>query len=138
MIKFCHRCDTAHDPSRPCDPKGLKMVQARSSDGLEQQPSKLPVASSNLAAPTTDEISRVILDRGVAASVSDPVTVGPINRTDESASRQGEGLMHSAESVHPPQPFNRTTYQRDYMRDYPKAKSEGLTVKSWREKHKHD
>lgn len=34
--------------------------------------------------------------------------------------------------------FDRTTYQREYMRDLPRAKAEGLTVKQWREKHKND
>lgn len=31
--------------------------------------------------------------------------------------------------------FDRGVYQREYMRDLPKAKAEGLTVKQWREKH---
>lgn len=34
--------------------------------------------------------------------------------------------------------FDRNEYQREYMRDLPKAKAEGLTVKAWRDKHGKD
>ena len=41
-------------------------------------------------------------------------------------------------NTHPGQPprgtFDRGKYQREYMRDLPKARAEGLTVKQWRDK----
>lgn len=143
-------------------------IQARSS-AEEHQPSKLLVAGSIPAAPTND-IRRGFSGRDVAASASDPVTVGYTNRDDELAARQGEIPHISVESSRPPQlitpvaqrtehrttnprvggsipsgcatsskpPFDETArrlYQRDYMRDLPKARAEGLTVKAWRVKH---
>lgn len=97
------------------------------------------------------QIGRDTFGRGVAASASDPVTVGDKKRGDEVTARQP--LTVSVESPRPPQPisadevfgptgnskakeaFERAQYQKIYMRHKPKAKLEGLSVKEWRIRH---
>lgn len=83
------------------------------------------------------EISRVLSGRGVAASVTETVRGRISNREDEVSSRQPEMVKASDESSRPPlslSKFDRLRYQREYMRDYRKAKPLGLTVMQWREK----
>jgi hypothetical protein len=83
------------------------------------------------------EISRVTLGRGVAASVPEAARGRISNREDEEASRQvdAQPSWQNAEFSRPPHPpkFDRLSYQRDYMRDWRKAKPLGLTVSQYRE-----
>lgn len=103
---------------------------------VERESSKLEVAGSIPAGrSSTPEICRDTPSRLVAGSASDPVTVGMINRDDETTARQGEVPHMSAQSSQPPQltfPDSvRKVYQRLYMRSLPQAKAQGLTVKQF-------
>lgn len=82
------------------------------------------------------EISRVTLGRGVAASVPETARGRILKRDDEPVARQPEMANATAESSQPPHIFDRVAYQRDYMRDYRKAKPMGLSVIEYREKFK--
>lgn len=96
-----------------------------------------PFGAEHDSFPASEEISRVTLGRGVAASVPETVRGRISNREDEVSSRQPEMVKASDESSRPPlslSKFDRLRYQREYMRDYRKAKPLGLTVMQWREK----
>lgn len=95
------------------------------------------VAGSNPAGPTTtDDISRDHLGRGVAASATDPVTVGSIKSDDEGAARLGEIPNASVELSQPPQSiFDRNAYQARYLREiWRPAKKLGLTPAEYKAK----
>lgn len=104
---------------------------------IEQRPSKLLAEGANPSGlTTTDDISRDHLGRGVAASATDPVTVGSIKSDDEVAARLGEIPNASVELSQPPQSnFDRNAYQARYLREiWRPAKKLGLTPAEYKAK----
>lgn len=78
---------------------------------------------------------------GALSSVGSEREISNLEVEGSSPSGPANPVFHGVEFVpdkFPGQskPFDRIAYQRDYARDLPKAKAEGLTVKQWRDKHK--
>lgn len=74
--------------------------------------------------PVAQGIERLTTNQGAGGSSPSGCT-----NAEETILREALG------PAYPKPSFDRTTYQRDYMRDLPKARAEGLTVKVWRQKH---
>lgn len=164
------KCPVCHHP-HPAGPNHIwtDKKNADIAQSVEREPSKLEATGSTpvvRSTPTDEEmfgpqkgvktqsvfkeaqkLSRGILGRGVAASVSEPAMDRCLKRDDEEASRLGdeERSIGSVESSQPSQvfrrgnknakeAFDRVAYQRQYMRDRKLAKKEGLTVSEWRAK----
>lgn len=129
---FCEKCGTMHGKGRPCDPKGLK---ARSST-VKPSAHNAPVAGSTPAAPTITEIIEVTTAVGKKL-FPEPEDAPPTPLEKFLVDTVVQEMECIVEGINPEKSrFDRTSYQRDYMRDLHKAKAEGLTVKQWREKHK--
>lgn len=92
--------------------------------GLKISPEAEAIIEAHLNTPVAQGIERLTTNQGAGGSSPSGCT-----------NTEGAILREALGSAYPKPSFDRTTYQRDYMRDLPKARAEGLTVKVWRQKH---
>lgn len=116
---WCRRCGETHTPGSHMNGGGV-------SSRRQAEVSSTRPAMPDPNRPDEDSAPLPCVTRTKSEQSDHPPQFAPLSQI------KGESVAFSPTDV---KKFNRTAYQREYMRDLPKAKSEGLTVKQWRDLH---